>query len=206
MTYRVLDLFCGAGGSAMGLHRAWPDAEITGVDIVPQKHYPFTFIQGDALTYPLEGFDFIWASPVCKGYTTANSFHKRTHEKLIGPVRERLLGTGVPFVIENVKGARRDMQRQIELCGTMFDLKVYRHRLFESNRLLLQPYHVKHGDHMDKSMHFISPKGFVAVAGHSFPAEYARQAMGIDWMSRDELSQAIPPTYAEYIACQIRKP
>ena len=106
---RILDLFCGAGGAGMGLHRAFPDAEITGVDIAPQKRYPFTFIQADALTYPLDGFDFVWASPPCQAFTIANHFLRirgeSKHVNLIPLVRNRLQQWGGHYVIENVVGA-----------------------------------------------------------------------------------------------------
>lgn len=205
MTYRVLDLFCGAGGSAMGLHRAWPDAEIVGVDIVLQKRYPFTFVQGDALTFPLDGFDFIWASPPCQDYIpTIPRLHGTAH--YLPDTRAMLDKLCVPWVIENIPGA--PLRADYRLCGCMFGLpRLRRQRLFETSWngfSLLPP--CKHDEHP------------ISVTGHGVPsgnyyrgqlryAEYvklARAAMGIDWMSRDELSQAIPPAYSEYIARQIR--
>jgi DNA (cytosine-5)-methyltransferase 1 len=126
--YRILDLFCGAGGAAMGLHRAFPEAEIVGVDIKPQPHYPFKFVLDDAMTYPLEGFDFIWASPPCQAYSRLkNAWNARQHEKLIPATRERLMGADAFWVIENVVGAelsnpsarvfRMDWERtQAETC------------------------------------------------------------------------------------------
>src|SRR6266849_5787016 len=105
---RILDLFCGAGGAAMGIHEALPDAEIIGIDIKPQAHYPFKFVQGDAMHYldgALRGFDFIWASPPCQAYTLMRHMGKRAGENtpdLIDPVREQLLKQDVPWVIENV--------------------------------------------------------------------------------------------------------
>lgn len=203
-------MFCCAGGSARGLKDAWADAEIIGVDIEMQKNYPYTFVQADALRPPfdLREFDFIWASPECKGYTSLKALRKdKEYPRLIGDVRTMLDKAGRPYVIENVNGAWRDMRTVIKLCGTMFDLKVYRHRRFESNMLLLQPPHVPHRDRMPRccnGKNGKSPKGFVTVAGHSFRMRDGREAMGIDWMVGDELSQAIPPAFSEYIARQIR--
>lgn len=138
MTPRALDLFCGDGGASMGLHRAGFD--VTGIDIAPHPRYPFKFVQADAMTYPLDGFDFIWASPPCQGYTLMQHMGKRAGEgapRLIDPVRERLQASGTEWVIENVVGA--PLRNPIVLCGSMFGLGVRRHRLFESSLLLLQP-------------------------------------------------------------------
>jgi DNA (cytosine-5)-methyltransferase 1 len=145
---KVLDLFCGAGGAAMGLHRAWPDAEITGVDINPQPRYPFTFIQADAMTFPLEGYDFIWASPPCQAFTALKTMkNAKPHADLLTPTRERLLSLnhGSKWVIENVPGA--PLQKgSVLLCGTMFGLgipsenaELRRHRFFEASFALLTP-------------------------------------------------------------------
>lgn len=106
---KVLDLFCGAGGAAMGLQRAWPNAEITGVDNRPMAHYPFNFILADAMTFPLEGYDFIWASPPCQGYSIMRNLpwlREKEYPLLIAPTRERLIVSDVPYCIENVPGAK----------------------------------------------------------------------------------------------------
>ena len=137
MKPRLLDLFCGAGGAAMGYHRA--GFEVVGVDIKPQPHYPFEFHQADAMTYPLEGFDAIHASPPCQGYSPHVSSESsawagtrgKDEPRLIGAVRERLVGHA--YVIENVVGARRELRGPLLLCGTMFGLPIARHRLFEMN-------------------------------------------------------------------------
>lgn len=210
MAYKVLDLYCKAGGSAQGLKDAWADAEIVGVDIEFQKNYPFTFVLGDALNPPfdLREFDFIWASPVCKGYTPLKALHKdREYPRLIRATRKMLDKAGRPWVMENVSGARDDMRTVIELCGTMFGLKVYRHRRFESNMMLMQPSHLPHRDRMPRccnGKNGKSPNGFVTVAGHSFRVADGIEAMKINWMTGAELSQAIPPAYSEFIAKQIR--
>jgi DNA (cytosine-5)-methyltransferase 1 len=144
---RVLDLFCGAGGAAMGLHRAWPDARITGVDIKPQKNYPFNSIQADAMTFDLDGYDFIWASPPCQKYTALKTMPnaKTDHVDLVEPIRQRLIESEIPYVIENVPNAPL-LVGSVMLCGTMFDLgipaanaELRRHRWFESNFPFLAP-------------------------------------------------------------------
>lgn len=111
----------------MGLHRAFPGAEIVGVDIEPQPHYPFTFVLGDALIYSLEWFDLIWASPPCQAYT--NQGRNGKHPKLIAKTRERI--DSHPYIIENVVGA--PLRNPVMLCSSMFDLGVRRHRNFETN-------------------------------------------------------------------------
>lgn len=153
----LLDLFCGAGGAAMGYHCAGFD--VVGVDSAPQKHYPFTFRQGDALAcldtllagdewggYRLGDFAAIHASPPCQDYSLSRAItHPKrrgagvVYPRLIAPVRDRLRATSLPYIIENVAGAAltdRAMDNPVMLCGTSFGLRVERHRFFESNRLL----------------------------------------------------------------------
>lgn len=203
---KALDLFCGAGGASMGLHRTGFD--VTGIDINPQPRYPFTFIYADALTVALDGYDFIWASPPCQRYTSGAARHGTSdnHPHLIPEVRERLISIRVPYVIENVAGARGHLRDPIMLCGTMFDLGVFRHRLFETSFLLLQPGHASHtGKVGDGKYH--------TVTGHAGGSSKRdgwkggstadwRIAMGIDWMSGDELAESIPPAYSQFIAEQ----
>jgi len=195
---KVLDLFCGAGGAAMGLHRAWPDAEIVGVDIKPQPRYPFKFVQADAMTYPLEGFDFIWASPMCQHHSWAARRWKKEWPNQIPAIRERLRAAGTPYVIENVVGA--PLLDPTRLCGMMFALKVIRHRLFECSFAINTPHHPS------CSGKIASGEAYT-VAGHGAESKSYRHqdwadAMGIDWMTKLELTQAIPPAYSEYIARQ----
>lgn len=197
---RVLDLFCGAGGAAMGLHQAWPDAEIVGVDIKPQPRYPFVFVQGDAMTYPLEGFDFVWASPPCQRYTQMLN-HGQTprdkHPDLIEPTRKRM--NGIPWVIENVAGS--PLLSPVMLCGEMFKLRVMRHRLFESSWPLMQPHHPPH--HKEGGIRKRGDGGYYfRVYGHETGKAQWGDAMGINWMRSLELAQAIPPAYSRYIAEQ----
>ena len=208
---RLLDLFCGAGGCAMGYARA--GFEVVGVDIAPQPRYPFQFHQADALTFPLEGFDVIHASPPCQGYSRSRHIRarhsdRRDHPLLLDQVRNRLVQSGLPWVMENV--AEAPMPHFLMLCGTMFDLKVYRHRQFESNILLFSPGACKHP-------HELLP-GYVCVYGdhvrgrqigrygnnyQKYPTDVGRLAMGIDWMTGREMSQAVPPVYTEWIGAQL---
>jgi DNA (cytosine-5)-methyltransferase 1 len=201
----ALDLFCKAGGATKGLQRA--GFYVVGVDIEPQPNYcGDLFVQADALKPPfdLRLFDFIWASPPCQAYTGMQRINtrspKRDHPKLVEPVREMLRATGTPYVIENVPGA--PLVDPITLCGSMFDLGVWRHRLFESNYFMLQP----------KCQHERCPKPIAVYGDHPqkpgdktmrvYRARTLKQGhlvMGIDWMTWRELTQAIPPAYSEFI-------
>lgn len=201
---RLLDLFCGAGGAAMGYHRAGFD--VVGVDIKPQPHYPFEFYQADALDLlewgpSLPGtFDVIHASPPCQAYSVAVT-EKAGWPDLLPQTRELLEATGLPWVIENVPGA--PMRADYMLCGSMFDLPgLRRHRLFETSwhGFALTPPCRHDFDHVSVVGHgpdHHSP--FADLRGPGKWRELKHQAMGIDWMTRDELSQAIPPAYTEYI-------
>jgi DNA (cytosine-5)-methyltransferase 1 len=198
----VLDLFCGAGGASMGLHQAWPDVELVGVDIEPQPRYPFTFVQADAVTYPLEGFDFIWASPPCQAFTAykRRPEHVKERPNLIPATRERLKAAGVPYVIENVHGA--PLGFSVLLCGSMFGLDVRRHRMFETSAHILTPpcRHDLQTPRFPQSTNRKNLRRTVEVGVWRIPLEVQLQAMGIDWMQLEELSEAIPPAYSEYIA------
>ena len=217
MRPRLLDLFCGAGGAAMGYHRAGFD--VVGVDIKPQPHYPFEFHQGDALTYPLDGFDVIHASPPCQAYSRLRHLpwlKGREYPALLAVTRERLQVHGTPWVIENVEDA--PMPYSVVLCGTMFDLPVYRHRRFGSSEFLWQPEHAKHAHTLaagraSMAKRYRKSSGVTGVivkeinrgslAGHATGAKETGRLMGIDWMRREELTQAIPPAYTEWIGRQL---
>lgn len=208
---RLLDLFCCAGGAAMGYHRAGFD--VVGVDIKPQPNYPFEFVQADALSYPLNGFDAIHASPPCQRYTAASPLQGNDHPDLLPVVRAHLAGSGVPYVIENVPGA--PLINPTTLCGLALGLNVKRHRLFESNIALFGTQCPKGhpGDWLivfgysalrrSKGAGTGPKKDRGKSKGKSVPHEEACLAMGIDWMTRMELSQAIPPAYAEYLGRQL---
>jgi DNA (cytosine-5)-methyltransferase 1 len=207
-----LDLFCGAGGAARGYQLA--GFHVTGVDIRPQPRYcGDMFVQADALTYPLDGFDVIHASPPCQAYSLANNIHGRAdHPMLVAQVRQRLLDNGFPYVIENVPGA--PLRDPYLLCGRAFGLGVKRHRLFETTApLLVPPCPRGHpGDWVLVFGHTVLERsaqvGRTAKDGPRFRrrhlgVEVGREAMGIDWMTRDELSEAIPPAYTEHIGSQL---
>ena len=207
MKPRLLDLFCGAGGAAMGYHRA--GFEVVGVDIEPQPHYPFEFHQADAMTYPLEGFDAIHASPPCQAYSTASANNK-TYDDLYEDTRDRLDESGLPYAIENVIGA--PYLSGIVLCGSMFDLKadgewLRRHRNFETPFMLMQPQH-HHRGHANRPITITgdsfaggSTKEYVHSREGTF--DLCQRLMDIDWMTRKELAQAIPPAYTEFIGSQL---
>ncbi len=193
---RALDLFCCAGGAGMGLHHA--GFAVVGVDIDPQPHYPYEFHRADALTFPLDGFDFVWASPPCQAFTLCQRIRKNEHPDLISPVRERLVASGLPWCIENVPGA--PLINPIELCGAMFGLRTYRHRLFECSFPIAAPHHPEHTAPLRKMGRPVREGEFIHVVGNFSGAQLARDAMGItNKMPRDKLREAIPPAYAEYI-------
>ena len=179
----------------MGLWQA--GVEVVGVDIEPQPHYPVAFFKADALTYPLEGFDFVWASPPCQAYTLAQRIRDNKHPDLIEPIRKRLQRLGVAWAIENVVGA--PLINPIELCGAMFGLQVYRHRLFECSFPIEAPPHPVHMAPLRKMGRPVRPGEFMHVVGNFSGVAQARKAMGINWMMRDELREAIPPAYAKFI-------
>lgn len=208
---RLLDLFCGAGGAGMGYHLA--GFEVVGVDIKPQPRYPFAFVQADCLKLPfdLEEFDVIHASPPCQAHSDMKSmWNAKKHLDLVPPIRAMLEATGKPFVIENVEGA--PLICPLTLCGSMFGLRtegaeLRRHRLFEINwdMPLVPP--CSHGR---------EPRVIGVYGGHGrdrrriantqdFSVAARREAMGIDWMTGTELSQAIPPAYTLFLGQQILK-
>jgi hypothetical protein len=181
---RLLDLFCKAGGAAMGYHRAGFD--VTGVDIDPQPRYPFTFIQADALTCPFDGFDAIHASPVCLTFARVTEWRgsRANYPDTLTPTLDRLARTTVPWVVENVEEA--GLRADYLLCGTQFGLTMKRHRHFQlgnwASYELLPP---------------CSHRGILPFT-HKGERAYA-DAMGCQWMNKTEARQAIPPAYTEYI-------
>jgi len=224
MKPRLLDLFSGAGGCSMGYHRA--GFEVVGVDINPQKNYPFEFHQADALTYPLDGFDVIHASPPCQAHSSLKVMpNAKEHKCFIDGTRKRLRDSGKPWVIENVVGAPLEIHPPslfteisgIMLCGSHFGLnngthELRRHRLFESNiRMPKLPCRHRlpvigfYGDHARTRQRTIKGNRNRGgdITGTEKKLALARELMGIDWMKWNEICQAIPPAYTEWIGKQI---
>jgi len=199
-------MFCGAGGASMGYFRAG-FIDITGVDVAPQKNYPFEFILGDALEYAANygrKYDFIHASPPCQAYSMASKGNRNAGKKypdLLADTRNVLQSIGVPWVIENVPGA--PMRPDFKICGCQVGLQLRRERWFETSWGWFG---------LSRQHHHVGP--VVSVVGHGTPTwvreqlgfnptiKQYREAMGIDWMNRGELSQAIPPAYTEYVGRQ----
>jgi DNA (cytosine-5)-methyltransferase 1 len=212
---RLLDLFCGAGGAAMGYDQA--GYEVVGVDIEPQPHYPFTSVSDDAIDVlgdldsldrdGLGTFDVIHASPPCQWGTAykRRPNHVKESKNLVPQVRELLEGTGLLWVIEQPEANRVALHKPVRLCGSSFGLDVRRHRCFESS----EPLHVLECQHSWQTPRFPSAtnrtnlRRTVEVGVWRIPLETQQAAMGIEWMTRKELSQAIPPAYTEFVGTQL---
>lgn len=201
---RLLDLYCGEGGAGAGYQRA--GFEVVGVDIQPMPRYPFSFVQADAIEYLVDHwqeFDVIHASPPCQSHTWGTRKDRKVRfadgERLLAVTRERLIATGKPYIIENVVGAPMS-NYWITLCGEMFGLRVIRHRLFESNILILQPQHPRHRGKV-KDGYYVTACGHGGDGSNAFPVWC--EAIGIDWMTKYGISQAIPPAYTEFIGRQM---
>ena len=193
----------------MGYHRA--GFEVVGVDIKPQPHFPFEFHQADALMFPLEGFDVIHASPPCQAYCALRHLRpEKEYPDLVEATRQRLIESRKPYVIENVPNA--PLISPVKVCGSAFDLRVRRHRIFESNYPIVGTDcdHKRQGRPIDVSgtgSRRINRKPDDHGGNTNKPLNIhrAREAMGIHWMTRYELSQALPPAYCEFIGKQLMK-
>lgn len=218
---KLVDLFCCGGGAAMGYHRAGFD--VVGVDWVDQPDYPFTFVRADAMSFDLSGFDAVHASPPCERFSTMNGPNRRHarlfdwNTDLLTPTLERFASLSVPWVVENVVGARSAMPADaVTLCGSAFGLDVRRHRLFASN----VPIGGVACRHDRQTGRFLPTGRNIAAAragtgSHSrvvgnygslnYPGELEirRRAMGIDWLPVDRLAKAIPPAYTEHLGRQL---
>jgi DNA (cytosine-5)-methyltransferase 1 len=200
---RLLDLCCGAGGCSVGFDRA--GFEVVGVDVAPQPRYPFEFIQADAMTFPLDGFDAIHASFPCQSKA---AYRRKGHgvgdgyPNLVAEGRERLRAAGVPCSIENVEGFRDDLRDPVTLCGSSFGLDVRRHRLFECSFAVMVPPCAcgwQRAQFPGATNRAANSRRTVEVGAWRIPLSVQQRAMGIDWMTLEELSAAIPPAYTEHI-------
>ena len=205
---RALDLFCCQGGATRGLQLA--GYHVTGVDIEPQPRYcGDRFFCDDAMAWlrderePLDSFDLIWTSPPCQGYSKTQRIMKNEHPQLIQDVRALLNLSGTPYIIENVPGA--PLIDPVLLVGSMFGLRTMRPRLFECSFNV--PFTLAPTPNARTAKMGRQPRGgeYMHVVGNFANVEYARAAMGIDWMTRDELREAIPPAYSEFLARQIQE-
>lgn len=220
---KLLDLFCCEGGASMGYARA--GFEVVGVDIEPQRRYPFEFHQADAIevltTWDLSEFDVVAASPPCQAYSITKHSHDKEHPDLVGPTRDALLASGLPFVMENVPGA--PLLNYVELCGAAFGLEAVdvdgtplvlkRHRLFESNIMLWAPPECACRTYRERGYSVGGVYGGgssdrnhareVRRGGYTPGKAQRSELIGADWMTLHGLSQAIPPAYTEWIGRQL---
>lgn len=202
MKPRLLDLYCCQGGASRGYADAGFD--VAGID--PQPRYPFEFHRGDAIEFVKQHgheFDVITGSPPCQLYSLTQRIQDNEHPDLIGPTRDAILATAKPYILENVEEARPEFINPVLLCGSMFGLRTYRHRLFESNVDLQVPVHPSHITKTTKMGRPVKPGENMHVVGNFTGVDLARQIMGMPWASRDGLREAIPPVYAEYLGRQL---
>lgn len=208
MKPRALDLFCGAGGAAKGLQQAgfW----VQGIDIAPQPNYcgddfvqldVIQAIAGHRFCWPM--WDLIWASPPCQGRTAykrrPNHVSPVDTDGAIAVLHEAFCNMLPPHIIENVPGA--PLHNPVTLCGSMFGLDVRRHRIFECSFPVLQPdcrHELQKGDY-PQATNRANRRKTVEVGVWRIPLETQQRAMGIDWMNLEELSEAIPPAYSEFL-------
>lgn len=218
---RLLDLFAGAGGCSVGYHRA--GFEVIGVDIEPHPDYPFEFVQADATTYPLDSFDALAGSPPCSDHSTLSKLYGYVEHGtgwMLQHTINRFEASGLPFIVENVSGAKMGARHaHVVLCGSMFGLGAHcrdgqfrqlrRHRRFLSNVLLMPPGRCQHhgqpigvyGQGAGNRISATRPDGYPSQ--YRGPKSEASEALGIDWMSNEDLSQAIPPAYTQWLGAQL---
>lgn len=214
----IYDVYCGAGGCTKGYQES--GFYVVGIDNKPQPHYcGDEFYQMDALEFLRQLVAGLWprplfvhASPPCQKFSRSQSIKGNDHPDLLTPTRELLTRTDIPYVIENVPGA--PMDGTVMLCGTMFGLKVLRHRIFETRPAIHWPptpcnHNGKSSSHRLKDetgrrvIQSFDLVDFICVVGNDFKTDDGRAAMSIDWMTRDELKQAIPPAYTRWIGQQM---
>jgi DNA (cytosine-5)-methyltransferase 1 len=207
----MVDFFGGAGGAGRGYQLA--GFHVTGVDINPQPRYAGDeFIQGDALELMadhafMDQFAAAHGSPPCQKYSAMSGCRPGladSYPDLVAVTRNLLTEWGRPWVIENVQGSglaeHGDLfgANGLLLCGAMFGAALYRHRLFESSIPIAAPDHPRHLIPASAAGHWV-PGSVISVAGNCSPIALAREVMGIDWMTRSELAESIPPNFTKYI-------
>jgi len=206
---KILDLFCGAGGASHGY--ALAGFEVTGIDLKHGRRYPYTYIRRDVMSLTVKDlapYDLIHASPPCQTFSITkhlrNAQGKGTDKlDLLQPVRDLLIKSGKPYVIENVKGA--PLHNAVQVCGSAFGLKVRRHRLFESN-IALKGTDCHHKQQGKPVGIYGSMRDEIPGGGHTAKTiDQANEAMGIDWMIWGKLVEAIPPAYTQYIGIELMR-
>jgi DNA (cytosine-5)-methyltransferase 1 len=211
----LLDLFCCDGGAALGYHLA--GFQVIGIDIAPHRVYPFDYIQADALDIlrdekVIHLVDAIHASPPCQAYSPLNAYNKVEYPDLIEPVRELLITTGKPYIIENVVQA--PLRDPAILCGSMFDMRVYRHRSFETNWPLTTPEHPPHVNRCTRNGYLPTPQApNMSIHGGRHSRAWLKAAadvLDVDWMVTNDtrasiraVCEAIPPRYTHHIGKQL---
>lgn len=201
---KLLDLYCCQGGASTGFKKA--GFNVTGVDLYPQPKYPYKFIQTDAVDYLLQHgheYDFIHASPPCQKHSlSAMQFRLlgKEYPDLISATRAALIQIGKPYSLENVKGA--PLHNPVLLCGNMFNIPSYRHRLFETNWLLPQPLHNRHEVRQAKMGRPVKDGEYIQYIGHFPMIKHVREFTGFNWMNTYGLAQSIPSEYTHYIGMQ----
>lgn len=213
---RILDLFCGEGGCSAGYVRA--GFEVIGVDIEAQPRYldPARFRRGDALAvlvglttgrapwgWGVDDYAAIHASPPCGAYSKAQRIQGNDHPALISATRDLLEQTGLPYAIENVMDAKPCLRDPVMLCGTMFELPLYRHRLFETNWPLDAPLHGEHFLKQTKMGRTPVDGEIMQPVGNFAGAERARKDLETPWMSRAGMAECVPPRYTEYVGARL---
>lgn len=204
---KLLDLYCGGGGAGYGYQQAGFD--VTGVDINPQPKHKGNFIQADAIQYLISYghlYDVIHASPPCQAYSIAAMQFRnqgKQYPDLIQTTRHYLIQSGKPYIIENVPNS--PLLNPIILCGTMFDIRTYRHRLFESNLYIEQPHHPQHIHPNTPMGRKPKPNEFIQYVGHFSGVKEVQEMTGLTWLGQKELAQSIPPQYTKYIGEYILK-
>ena len=202
---KLLDLYCGGGGASHGYELAGWD--VTGIDFIPQPKYRGRFVQADAIEYLRENyykFDAIHASPPCQEYSISSMqfrLKSKKYDDLINITRIELIKTQLPYIIENVPGA--PLINPVILCGSMFGMTTYRHRLFESNINLKVPKHPKHKNINAKMGRKPKTGEFIQYMGHFSGVKIVQDITGLYWLGQKELAQSIPPQYTKFIGEQL---